>query len=61
MKSFKIAYNKLLQRYNNGIRYLEDNPNELQKWFPELLLIMQDLDKLIRQNNIADENILKGF
>ena len=61
MEDFKISYNELLKRYHNGIKYLEDNPEKFKKWFPELLLIMEDLDRIIKQNNIADENILKGF
>lgn len=61
MQEYKITYNKLLTRYNNGITYISENPNEREKWFPEIQKIMQDLDNLIKKYSIPDENILTGF
>ena len=60
-KEVKLEYNKLLNRYNNGILYLEQNPNMLSKWGKELEKIMEDLSKLIVENSIPEEYILKGF
>ncbi len=61
MQEYKITYNKLLRRYNNGIAYISENPNEREKWFPEIQKIMQDLDNLVKKYSIPDENILTGF
>ena len=60
-KEVKLEYNKLLNRYNNGILYLEQNPNMLSKWGKELEKIMEDLSKLIVENSIPEEYIMKGF
>lgn len=60
-KEVKLEYNKLLNRYNKGILYLEQNPNMLSKWGKELEKIMEDLSKLIVENSIPEEYILKGF
>ena len=61
MEEYKSQYNKLLERYNNGILYLEQNPNMISKWFSEIEKIMQRLHELIIQYNIPEEKILGGF
>lgn len=61
MEEYKSQYNNLLNRYNKGILYLEQNPNMLSKWGKELEKIMEDLSKLIVENSIPEEYILKGF
>lgn len=61
MEEYKSQYNKLLERYNNGILYLEQNPNMIPKWFSEIEKIMQRLHELIMQYNIPEEKILGGF
>lgn len=61
MEDFKIKYNELLARYHKGILYLEKNPDMVAKWGKGLENIMDSLDKLIKENKIQDENILKGF
>lgn len=60
MEEYKIEYNKLLKRYENGIKYIQTHPSEL-KWFGEIQKIMNDLDEMIRKYNISGENVLKGF
>ena len=61
MEDNKCQYNKLLNRYNNGILYLTKNPNMIPKWLNELENIMEDLDSLIKEYSIPEENILGGF
>lgn len=61
MQEYKVKYNQLLKRYNNGIKFLTENPQEKEKWLPELKSIMTELDKLIKKYYIHSENILNGF
>lgn len=61
MQDYRITYNKLLRRYNNGIEYITNNPEEREKWFPEIEKIMQELNNMIIQYSIPKENISTGF
>lgn len=62
MEAYKIEYNKLLERYNNGCKYLEENPKEIKKYLDLLLNILNELNIMIISNNITDsEIILNGF
>ena len=62
MESYKIEYNKLLERYYNGCNYLEKNRNEIEKHLDLLLNIQNKLDIMIEKYNITDkEIILNGF
>lgn len=62
MEAYKIEYNKLLERYYNGCKYLEENRNEIEKHLDLLLNIQNKLDIMIAKYNITDtEVILNGF
>lgn len=61
MEDYKSEYNSLLARYNNGCKYLEKNPSERAKWLPELIKIMDELDRYIKEYSIEGENVLGGF
>lgn len=61
MEGYKTAYNKLLKRYYNGIEYILQNPNEREKWLPEILKIMKNLSDMIIKYSIPEEKILTGF
>lgn len=62
MKSYKLEYNELLKRYYNGCKYLEENPNEIEKYLDLLLNISDKINKIIIEENITDPNIiLNGF
>lgn len=62
MESYKIEYNKLLERYYNGCNYLETNRDEIEKHLDLLLNIQNKLDIMIEKYNIKDTNIiLNGF
>lgn len=62
MEEYKLQYNKLLERYYNGCKYLETNPDEIEKYLDLLLNIKKELNIIIEKNNITDKNIiLNGF
>lgn len=62
MDLYKEEYNKLLERYYNGCKYLKQNPSELENYLKLLLNILEKLNIIIEQNNITDkEIILNGF
>lgn len=62
MESYKIEYNKLLERYYNGCKYLEDNRDKIDEYLDLLLNIQNKLDIIIEKYNIKDpEIILNGF
>lgn len=49
LDTLKEEYNSLLTRYNNGIKYIETHPDELNKWQNELQKIMDNLDIKIHE------------
>ena len=62
METYKVEYNKLLERYYNGCKYLEINKDEFEKYSNLLLNIRDKLDIMIEKYNITDkEIILNGF
>ena len=62
MDTYKVEYNKLLERYYNGCKYLETNRDEIEKHLDLLLNIQNKLDIMIEKYNIKDTNIiLNGF
>ena len=62
METYKVEYNKLLERYYNGWKYLETNRDEIEKHLDLLLNIQNKLDIMIEKYNIKDTNIiLNGF
>lgn len=62
MKSYQEEYNKLLERYYNGCKYLEENRHEVDKHLDLLLEIQNNLNNIIEKNKITDTNIiLNGF
>lgn len=62
METYKVEYNKLLERYYNGCKYLETNRDEIEKHLDLLLNIQNKLDIMIEKYNIKDTNIiLNGF
>lgn len=62
MESYQEEYNKLLERYYNGCKYLEDNRDKIDEYLNLLLNIQKNLDIIIEKYNIKDpEIILNGF
>lgn len=62
MESYKQEYNNLLKRYYKGCKYLEAHREDIEKFMPELLKILNEINIMIEENNIEDEQIiLNGF
>lgn len=68
MNVLKQQYNKQLERYYRGIRYMENNPKALenQKYISAISEIMDNLDILIKEiekqgYTMTDTEILNGF
>lgn len=62
MESYQEEYNKLLERYYNGCKYLEQHRDKIDKHLDLLLEIQNNLNKIIEKHKITDTNIiLNGF
>lgn len=61
MEEYKILYNRLLERYYNGCKYLKDNPNEYDKYIKIILNFQDKLGEMCIKYNIVGNNILNGF
>lgn len=59
MEDYKIIYNKLLERYNNGCNYIIAHPDS--KFINELLNIAIQMEDMIKLHNINKNNIVGGF
>lgn len=61
----KIEYNYILNRYYNGINYLEKHPDEFDKYIKKIMEFKNRLDELITQiekvENVKEDEILGGF
>ena len=61
----KWNYNYNLKRYNNGCNYLEKHRNEIDKWIPELMNILENINLLLEEIekniDVNDKEILEGF
>lgn len=62
MEKYKEDYNYWLNRYNNGIKYLEKNPKDFDKYLKNILKIREELDKIIEEHlEITSKEIFNGF
>lgn len=65
INNLKCNYNYNLKRYNDGCNYLQKHKKEIDKWLPELLEILNDmnlfLEEIIKYETITDKQILEGF
>lgn len=65
LDKLKQEYNNNLERYYKGCKYCEENKDEIDRWMPELLKIVSNLEKLLdeikKYQTIKKEEILKGF
>lgn len=61
----KWNYNHYLNRYYNGCNYLQEHPNEFDKYIKELTNIKENLEVLIseimEQQEVIEDEILGGF
>lgn len=58
----KQTYNKLLQRYYNGCNYLDEHPDEEEKYEPVVLGILDKMNKILdRIPDVTEKEGLYGF
>ena len=58
----KRAYNKVLQRFYNGCNYIEEHPEETDKYYPKVLELKNTMDRILEKlSNSTEEEILNGF
>ena len=61
----KWNYNHYLVRYYKGCTYCEQHKDEMDKWLPELLDILDNINLLLKDIQaiceVSTEEILKGF
>lgn len=57
----KEKYNQLLERYNNGIKFVEQNPDN-QEALDTLNSIQDEMNNILKSlGNVSDEEIQNGF
>lgn len=58
----KEIYNKILQRYYNGCNYIEEHIDEVEKYLPKVLKLLDTLNQILEKiPNATEEEILNGF
>lgn len=58
----KKAYNKVLKRFYNGCNYIEEHPEETDKYYPKILELKNTMDKILEKlPKVTKEEILNGF
>lgn len=58
----KKAYNKVLTRFYNGCNYIEEHPEQDEKYYPKVLELHNTIDKILEKlPNATEEEILNGF
>jgi len=61
----KMEYNYNLNRYYNGCDYIEQHPDETNKYIDEVMKLLakvnEILDKITNQEMITEKEILGGF
>ena len=62
MDKLKELYNYHLRRYYTGVNYIEQHLDEVDKYMPAILDLLDRLHWLIQKiGNMTDEEILGGF
>ena len=58
----KKAYNKVLTRFYNGCNYIEEHPEQDEKYYPKVLELNKTLNRiLVNFPKATEEEILNGF
>ena len=64
-KELKIMYNEKIKRYYNGCQYIKENIKEVEKWLPEVIKILDEMNIILEEiqltETVSEEEILKGF
>lgn len=65
INQYKENHNFLLKRYLNGCDYIEKHKNQTEKWLPELLNVLDNINtnlaELMKLTEVTDKEILEGF
>lgn len=65
MQELKMKYNYILNRYYNGCNYVEENPNEFDKYIDKIMDFKRKLDEILaqieKQYKPTEDEILGGF
>jgi len=62
MYKLKKLYNEILQRYYNGCNYIAEHIEEVDKYLPTVLDLLNKLNSIIKKiGNMTDKEILEGF
>ena len=64
-EELKIMYNEKIKRYYNGCQYIKEHIKEVEKWLPEVIKILDEMNLILEEiqltENVSEEEILKGF
>ena len=65
MEDIKKEYNYILNRYYNGCNYVEENPEEFDKYISEIMKFKTKLDEILtkieKHEKVSKKEILEGF
>lgn len=61
MQELKMLYNTTLQRYYNGCNYIEEHVEEVDKYLPEVVKLLDTLNQILKKIPATEEEILNGF
>ena len=58
-------YDERLKRYYNGCQYIKEHYREADKWTPEILNILEEMELILEEiqltESVSKEEIEKGF
>ncbi len=65
MEKLKKQYNYLLNRYYNGCNYIEENPDQFNKYINKIMDFKKELENILEkiqnEQKVSEEEILGGF
>lgn len=62
MEDYKERFNYLLKRYYNGCKYIQEHPEECEKYEGKVVEILTQINALIIEHKIVDKDVLEnGF
>ena len=65
LNELKTNYNHNLLRYYNGCNYCREHKKQADKWLPELLEILENinilLEEIMKYEQVSEKEKLEGF